>query len=459
MIEACDPGAYKLMHEGALALTDVEHNGIRIDTDYLEKTMEETGDRLRSLEKELKTFEHWKLIRKKYQDRSNLAADEQIAHVLFTEMDYPVYEYTKKGKPSTDVSALERIDDPFVTLYSEWKQLFKAHGTFLTGIKRETIDGFLHPVFNLHTTKTYRSSSDAPNFQNFPARNKVISGIVRRCFIPRKGHQLIEIDYGGIEVMIAACYHKDPTCIHDILHGDMHRDMASEIFMCKPEQVGKMERYVSKNRFVFPEFYGSYWASCAPSLWEAMGLMNLSVDMVPMKEWLARKGITRLGGEGKTPPPGSFMAHVKQVEYGMWKRRYKVYDQWKRDWYENYLQNGWYKTLSGFVIKGIYGKNNVINHPVQGSAFHCLLWSLIELNKELRKRKMKSKIVGQIHDSIVADVHTKERDDFLELAYAIMVHRLMRAWTWVQLKLRVEAEACPVGGTWFDKEEIEIGYN
>ena len=69
---------------------------------------------------------------------------------------------------------------------------------------------------------------------------------------------------------------------------------------------------------------------------------------------------------------------------------------------------------------------------------------------------MRSRIVGQIHDSIVADVHKDELDDFLQRAKKIMTRMLPRAWKWLIVPLTVEAEVSPLGGSWFDKKEVEL---
>jgi DNA polymerase-1 len=374
---------------------------------------------------------------------------------------YDVQGLTATGGASTNRTALERIDDPFVRQYTEWAELMKADSTFLAGIERETVDGFLHPIFNLHIVKTFRSSSEAPNFQNFPVRNPKISKLIRNCFIPREGRRLVEIDYGGIEVKVAACYHKDPTMltyIHDPTK-DMHRDMAAEIYKCLPSQVNKMLRYTAKNRYVFPEFYGSYWEKVGPDLWEAMDLYKLTINVdgeeVSAKKWLKKHGIGELGG-GKLPGPNSFMAHIKKVEADFWGRRFPVYDKWRKNWYNEYMRTGGYRTLTGFYIQGLYRRNDVINHPVQGSAFHCLLWSLIELQKELKQRRMKSKIVGQIHDSLVGDVVEKEFDKYLKLAKEVMTERIREVWDWVIVPLEIEAEASEVNQSWFHKTKVDV---
>ena len=116
----------------------------------------------------------------------------------------------------------------------------------------------------------------------------------------------------------------------------------------------------------------------------------------------------------------------------------------------------YFDTLTGFRIEGLYKRNEVINYPVQGSAFHWLLWSLIRIQKLLKKYKMKSLLVGQIHDSIVGDVHKKELRDYLDIVKQVMTIDVRKHWEWIIVPLRIEAEVAPVGGSWFDKKEVKI---
>lgn len=83
--------------------------------------------------------------------------------------------------------------------------------------------------------------------------------------------------------------------------------------------------------------------------------------------------------------------------------------------------------------------------------FHCLLWSLIQLQKWLNKYKMKSLIVGQIHDCLLLDVPIDEIQDVLHTAKDIMTTRLRKAWDWLIVPMGVEVDVTPEGGSWADK--------
>ena len=176
--------AYELMHRGALALANVEANGMRIDVPYLDKTIQEVDKRIQKFTGLLKQHKIYRTWSRTYGKRAALGSRAQLAHVLFDVMGYPCQSRTKTGRPSMDGSNLERLDLKFVKRYLEVEKLKKLLGTYLKGIKREVVLGRLHPFFNLHLVSTYRSSSSSPNFQNIPIRDKLIGKLVRRAFIP-----------------------------------------------------------------------------------------------------------------------------------------------------------------------------------------------------------------------------------------------------------------------------------
>lgn len=453
--------AFRLFHEGTTAFCEMESNGIRIDEQYLSDAMHKVGFRIKRISRELKKdpiFHSWK---KRFKGKTNIGSREQLGVMLFDEMGYECLERTPTGLPKVNAESLALIGLPFVQKYLRLENLKKTKNTYLSGIQREVSDGFLHPSFNLNTARTFRSSSSSPNFQNMPIRDPIMGKTIRRSFIPRKGFHLVEADYGGIEVGVSSCYNLDPNLIRYIKNPkkDMHRDMAQACFALKKREVSKITRYCGKNMFVFPQFYGSYYLKCAIALWNAMTSMNLVTETngTPLRDILAKKGITKLGlcDPRKKPIPGTFEYHIKKVENHFWNKRFKVYKAWKEKWWMDYQKKGFFQTLTGFTITGDYKKNDVINYPVQGAAFHCLLWSLIEITKELKKRKMASCVVGQIHDSILSDVHHAELDDYIELVYEIMINRLMKAWDWIIVPLTVDIEVTPMDGSWYLKKEIK----
>lgn len=453
--------AFKLFFDGARALAEVEANGIRMDVPYLDKSIAEVESKISTLELQLEDFELAKKWRNIYGVKTNYGSPVQMSKMLFEEIGYQSSETTDSGRYKTDEKTLVKLNDPFVNSYLEVKKLQKILTTYLKGIRREVVDGYLHPFFNLHTTRTFRSSSNAPNFQNLPVRNPELGRMVRQAFIAREGRHLVEVDYSGVEVCIAACYHKDPTMVSYIKDKskDLHRDMATECF-CLPasEMIDPVDdsdkkrikriRYCGKNMFVFPQFYGDWYRDCAKALWGAVNSLDLKLrDGTSLKSHLAKLGFKNLK---------KYEGHIQRIETDFWEKRFPVYTQWKKDLLAQYWRDRYLVTKTGFIVQGEMRKNEVINYPVQGTAFHCLLrslsWIVLE---ELKHRKMNTLIVGQIHDSIVADVPAEELSDFLGLVRYVMTERLPREWDWINVPLDVEAEVAPLNGSWADKKAVD----
>lgn len=467
MIKATTQDAYQLFHDGVRALSDVEANGIKIDRNYLRWCIDDTKNRVGRLRKELWDSEQGKLWRKVFGKKTNLGSGDQLAVILFDHLGHKeLHPKTRSGKRCTNAAALEMIDDPLVGKTQKIASLEKMLSTYLRNIRIELDrDGFIHPFFNLHLVDTFRSQSEAPNFQNMPNRDPELMRLVRRCFLPRSAdHMIVEVDIGGAEVSVAACYHKDPTML-DYLQDDtkdMHRDMAAECYLVDPEDVSKPARHSAKNRFVFPQFYGAAFFTCGASLWDNISTMNLTdASGVSLKERLSSNGINELGEvkkdkHGKTKAtPGSFQEHIQKVCDSFWNDRFPVYTAWKESWYRQYMEKGHMDSLTGFRYSGDLVRRKIINYPVQGSAFHCLLWSLIRANRWTKGRK--TKIIGQIHDSIVADVHISEMDEFMSFIHHLMTVKLAQTWKWIITPIKVEAEASEPGRAWCDKFPWEEG--
>lgn len=459
---------YDLMHRGILAFSAMESTGVRIDTEYLEKAVYKLKEREVTTVEELQADDVWRAWRKRYGASSNLGSREQLGAILFDKAEkgglgYPVRSRTPSGLPSTDQADLEYVELPFVQKYLRLAKYQKARGTWLKAIADEVVDGLVHPTLNLHTATTYRSSCDSPPLHQIPVRDEEISRLVRRCFIARPGHVLVENDFKGIEVAIAACYHQDPVMMDYIKDPkkDMHRDMAMQIYGIEKGLVTKAIRHAAKNKFVFPQFYGSFYAQCAPDLWEVIDRHHFKgFGGIELKEHMRdRLGIYELGAcdPDQKPQIGTFERHLQQVEEDFWGRRFKVYEEWKGRFYRAYLEKGEFTTLTGFRIQGTMRRNQVINYGVQGSAFHCLLWTLVHAVLDaLPRYGFKSKIVLQIHDSILGDVLIEELDDYVRLIEQIATQEILKVYEWINVPLVIECEISPPNATWYHKRPVTV---
>jgi DNA polymerase I-like protein with 3'-5' exonuclease and polymerase domains len=239
---------------------------------------------------------------------------------------------------------------------------------------------------------------------------------------------------------------------------DMHRDMAKQIFkITEGEMIPhdfKVLRQAAKNGFVFPEFYGDYYGNCAVN-------MACKWLQLPQGKWKAEDGIVygawpigaHLVGKG-IKSLKQFEEHLKEIETDFWEKRFEEYAEWKKRWWAVYLKYGYIDLLTGFRCYGQMSRNDCTNYPIQGSAFHCNLWALIQLDKTLKGKDFDSRIIGQIHDSIIIDVNPLELADIREIAQQITCQDLPKAWSWIIVPLEVEMEASPVNASWAEKTKI-----
>lgn len=468
MIKAATPEAYELFHRGLLALSEIEANGFKVDVDYLERAIAKTQKKIKRLEEELKEDEVFKVWRKAFGSKTNFTSYKQLGKVVFDILKHPYKvrrgEENDSGDFRADEKAFEDVDVPFVRRYQEVRRLKKVKGTYLEGILREaTHKGFIHCSFGLNIPISYRGNCEDPNLQNIPIRLPEISKLVRKAFIPRnRWRRLVEVDFKILEVRVSACYNKDPKLIRYIKDPttDMHRDMASRCYMLDAGDVSKDARYCAKNKFVFPEFYGDWYMSCAEALWKAVRQMNLKTESgVPLYDHLRSKGIKKLGAcdPEQKPRPGTFEAHIKKQEEWFWgPEQFAVYAAWKKRAFREYQSRGGFASYTGFWYEGLFSRKDVSNYPIQGSAFHCLLWCIIRILEILKQRKMKSKVVLEIHDCVIGDCPEDEAEDFAAICKQVMTEELPRHWKWIIVPMAVEIEMAPVGESWYAKQEVHL---
>jgi len=448
---------YNLLHQGAIALAEVEANGMRIDVAYLDTAIEQTAARIKRLEEKLRGCEEYRLQRRRFGQKTNLTSRDQLATVLFQDLDFIPQSLTATGRAQLDETMLERVGTKYAKGFLRMEKLSKLHGTYLLGVRREVEGEFLHAFFGLHLVRSYRGQSDSPNLQNIPRHDPIQGKVIRRAFIPRSGHALVEIDYSSLEVMVACALSGDRKLTWDATEGDMHRDMAAECYCIDQDEVTKVLRQEAKGGFVFAQFYGDWYKACARNLWSAAERYNLTTASgTPILDHLAGQGIEKLGEchPKKDPVKGTFEAHIKSVEDRFWGKRFKVYHAKRREWVDEYKQQGFIDTVTGFRCQGPMSRNQVMNYHIQGPAFHCLLWSLVTLQREIKRRGMGAKLTGQIHDSILADVPLAEVDAYLVLTREITTQRLREAWDWITVPFEIEAEVASTN--WHEKETVEI---
>lgn len=417
--------------DGGYELTKVQNAGMFLRMDQLETQWAYLSEKMMELEKQIylsPEAKRWTGLQP-FKHTSN----KDLQKLLFEILGYR----SQSGK--VDEAELSKLNSPMCKTILEWRRWQKMRDTYLAQFKREQVDGIVRPFFNLHKVVTFRSSSDSPNFQNIPKRDKEAQKIIRSIIRPRVGNRIYEWDYKAIEVCISACYHKDPIMMRYIedSSSDMHRDVACEIFLRTKETFRKPERQWAKNMFVFPSFYGATTKSMAPDLWE-----NVDDET---RNHLKSKGISNLE---------KFTSHLTEIERKFWGERFKVYDRWKRSMYRKYEEDGYIELYTGFRCYGPVAYTEGTNRPIQGSAFHCLLWDITEVAPLVRGLSGRSEIIGQIHDAMVGDIHPDEEDQVNAIMKEYATKKIREAWPWINVPLTLEAERSEIDGSWAVMEGI-----
>lgn len=426
---------YNLLLEGRKALTDIEENGIHINEEFYRKNLEVLLKRMAGLKSKLKKSKEAVLWKKKMGKELNPQSNDQLIKLIYDVLEIK----TGTDKRTVNHDVLESMNTPFAEQLMLFKKI-KGIKDKIEDILREAVNGVIHPSFGLHVNVTYRSEAHSPNFQNMMKRDELAKRLVRSGIIPSKGNLLGEADFSGIEVSISCAYHKDPEMIRNVTdpEADMHKDSAAMLLKLKKEEVTSELRYIGKNCWVFPQFYGSFYEECAKNIWKNIkGCYTKSGVLVI--DHLKNKGIRNLK---------QFINHCKKIEDWFWKEKFKVYGEWKDSMWKNYQKTGYVDLLSGFRIEGLFKKNDVNNYVIQGAAFHCLLWSLIRLNKLFKINHMKSKIIGQIHDSILFNIHPSELEMIKKIAADVMCAEVRNHFKWINVPLKVEMEASEIDGNW-----------
>jgi len=419
---------FKFFLKGAETLSWVQSEGMCVNVEKMEKHEKILTRKIDRAYNKVKDNPEWDKWRGSKEFNPN--SDAQLSRMLY---DILKYKKPKKGASATDKKQLERIGTDFTKSIIPYRELKKMRDTYIAQFKREQVDGLIRPFFNLHIPVTFRSSSDSPNFQNMPARDLIALKWVMSLIEPRPGNKIIEWDYKGVEVTISACYHKDPNMIKYIKNpkNDMHGDTTADCYLCKPNEVSKAERQNGKGDFVFPSFYGSGVAKIAPALWE---------HTTPERKLdLKDKGIKKYR---------DFYAHMEDVYRIFWDERFPVYKEWKQKTWHDYLKKGYVDLYTGFRYYGPASFTQITNTQIQGSAFHVLLWSLTNIYPEVKANYNNSRIIGQIHDAAVGDIHPADESGIDAIVKKWGTEKVREHWDWITLPLKLEKESTEIDGTW-----------
>lgn len=443
--------AFKLLMRGEQALTTMSINGMKIDRGYYEGLEPEIVNETGLLSSEiLSNTELGTIWRNMYSIEANLDSPTQLKKVLLS-TGFDRFNKTPKGEISADREVIAKLPYEFSSRYLRYKGLKKAWGSIIQPMLRECDDkGFIHPLFNLHTVSTYRSSGSDPNLQQVSKHDKLMKRLVRTGCIPRTpDRQLLEIDLKSNEVSVGCCLHKDKQMLkflqdHD---ADMHETVAKKYYRLRADEFTRDLRTSVKGRIVFASFYGAGHESMANSLWEYITEENPKLATgEELKIHMQRLGINTFE---------DILEYTEKFYDWYWKTLFKEYDQWKTDIWDHYAKVGYVDLPTGFRAVSAIGKTQLINLPIQGAAFHVLLATAIGLVNRMKHYKLKSVAIGQIHDSVLLDIVPNELQTITEM-YMDSQDDVRKAWPWLIYPIGAEGDISAVGGNWCDMSSIGL---
>ena len=356
----------------SIILTEMENEGVNIDTKLLDDIYKQFDNSLKKLQSEIFSFSGVEF---------NLASPKQLGEILFDKLKIESKaKKTKTGQYSTSEETLSKLSEKhkIVKKILKWRSLQKLITTYVTALPKQ-INSYtkrIHTIFNQTLTSTGRLSSLNPNLQNIPIRTKN-GKLIRKAFTPRDDkHILVSADYSQIELRVIASMSNDKSMIDAFNNDeDIHTATASNVFRIELKDVTPEQRSHAKV-VNFGIIYGV----------SAFGLSNQ----------------TKLN-----------RSESKEIIENYYKSYPKLKD-FIQDQIEFARENGYVKTILGRkrFLNDINSRNailrssaerNAINTPVQGSAADIIKIAMVKINNEFQNQSIKSKLILQVHDELIFD--------------------------------------------------------
>jgi DNA polymerase-1 len=361
-------------------LARMEMNGVRVDTEQLDRLGAELQQRLLRIEAEAYDL---------MGERINLASPKQLGTLFFEKLKYPVVKRTKTGY-STDQEVLETLarDHELPRVILEHRMLAKLKSTYVDALPKmvhpET--GRVHTSFNQTGAATGRLSSSDPNLQNIPIRTEE-GRRIREAFVAEEGWQVIAADYSQIELRVLAHLSEDPAFLEAFERGeDIHQRTAREVLTGGDDPTPDQRRQAKAVNFGI--LYG-------------------------LSEW----GLSRQLGISRDEA-GMFIAN--------YFARYPKIRGFLDDTIEQGRDLGYVTTLSGRrrFLPDLRSRNRnlrnaaeriAMNTPIQGSAADLIKIAMLRVDAALRERRLRARLLLQVHDELLLEAPNDEVDEVTEL--------------------------------------------
>ena len=389
-------------------LSSMQWNGMYVDEQELSAFGKELSSQIEILTK---------IIHEMAGEEFNINSTKQLGEILFEKMKLPIIKKKKNGY-STDVDVLEKLkrEDPIIGKILEYRQLMKLNSTYVEGLKPfiNPKTKRIHSFFHQTITATGRISSTEPNLQNIPTRFE-LGKRVRKVFKPEEGKVYIDADYSQIELRVLAHISEDKHMIEAFNHNeDIHKQAASKVFKTPIDEVTKEQRSNAK-----AVNFGIVYGISDFGLAEQLGI--------------SRKRAKQYIDEYLTEYAGikQFMENIIEKT----KEKGYVETLFHRRRYVPELNS------KNYMVRQ-FGNRVAMNTPIQGTAADIMKIAMINVNRELKERKLKAKIILQVHDEMMIEAPESEKEEVKD----IMKKEMESA---IQLKVPLVAEISEARN-WYD---------
>ncbi len=362
-------------------LSRIERNGVMINSEMLAKQTKNLKNRMREIE-----IGAHSLAKESF----NISSPKQIQSVLYDKLNLPILAKTPKGQPSTAESVLQDLSEEYELpkLILEYRSMSKLCSTYTEKLPQmiNQKTGRVHTSYHQAVTATGRLSSSDPNLQNIPIRTEE-GRKIRQAFIAPKDYVIVAADYSQIELRIMAHLSKDKGLLNAFDQGlDIHKTTAAEVFAVAINSVTKDQRRAAK-AINFGLIYGM----------SAFGLAKqLGIDRNEAKEYV-----------------------------DLYFNRYPGVKRFMDLTRDNAKQDGFVETVYGRRLylpeinarnaaRRQYAERTAINAPMQGTAADIIKHAMIDIDIWISKTNFNAKMLMQVHDELVFEVHSKKLMGFIE---------------------------------------------
>jgi len=393
-------------------LADMEKEGVRIDKQALNAYSLQLGDEMGGIEKDI-----YELAGMKF----NINSPSQLGEVLFDKLklDDKAKRTSKSKQYATgeEILTLLAAKHDIAQKILDYRQLQKLKSTYIDTlpllINKHT--GRVHTSYNQAVAATGRLSSTDPNLQNIPIRTER-GREIRKAFIPRdENHTILSADYSQIELRLIAAISGDANMLEAFkLKTDIHTATSARVFNVPLAEVTSDMRRKAK-------------------------MVNFGIIY----------GISAFGLSQRLRIPRSEAAEI----IAQYNKQYPGINEYLHKMIEFAREHGYVETLLGrrrylrdinsgnATVRG-FAERNAINAPIQGSAADMIKVAMIHIHNEFEKRKLRSKMILQVHDELVFDALKTELEEVKSIVHEKMVHALK-----VDVPIEVEMGA---GDNWLE---------